>query len=364
LKVSSSLKEQMGQMMVAGFEGTTLNSQTEDLIVNHHVGGLILFERNFENPEQLTRLISDLQKLALSIPPFVPLFISVDQEGGRVSRLQPHFTKFPTPGCLGNAKSESLAHRFGLALGREMRSVGINMDYAPVLDVNTNPQNPIIGLRALSDEPEWAAKLGVAFMHGFREAGVIAVGKHFPGHGDTSQDSHLTLPSVDRNAETLESVELIPFQAAIDNGLDVIMTAHVIYKAWDEKTPATFSVPIIKNLLREKMGFQGLIMSDDLEMKAVQDHIPFESYPTLGTEAGIDLFLICHDTDKVKALLKQMDRDVSAGKIPPATIESSFQRILAVKNRMPHFESGLTDLASLAKEHQGLVDEMQSHLAS
>lgn len=349
--------------MVAGFAGTTLNSQTEDLIVNHHVGGLILFERNFENPEQLTQLILDLQELALSTPPFIPLFISVDQEGGRVSRLQPHFTRFPTPGCLGNSRSESLAHRFGLALGREMRAVGINMNYAPVLDVNTNPKNPIIGTRAFSNEPEWAARLGVAFLKGFREAGVLAVGKHFPGHGDTSQDSHLTLPSVNRDAQTLESVELIPFQAAIDSGLDVIMTAHVIYKAWDKKFPATFSVPIIKNLLREKMGFQGLIISDDLEMKAVQDHIPFEDYPTLGTEAGVDLFLICHDTDKVKALLKQMDRDVSSKKIPLATIESSLQRILAVKSRMPHFVSGLTDLGSLATEHRGLVDEMQSHLA-
>lgn len=350
--------------MVAGFQGTTLNAETEDLIVNHHIGGLILFERNFENPEQLTQLILDLQKLALSTPPFVPLFISVDQEGGRVSRLQPHFTRFPTPGCLGIARSESLARRFGLALGREMRAVGINMDYAPVLDVNTNPENPIIGTRALSNEPEWAAVLGVAFMRGFREAGVISVGKHFPGHGDTSQDSHLTLPSVDRDAETLESVELIPFQAAIDNGLDVIMTAHVIYKAWDENFPATFSVPILKTLLRDELGFQGLIISDDLEMKAVQDHIPFEDYPTLGTESGIDLFLICHDTDKVKALLKQMGHDISVGKIPHATIESSFQRILAVKSRMPHFESGLSDLVSLSTEHQALVDEMQSYLSA
>jgi beta-N-acetylhexosaminidase len=364
LKAPSSLNEQIGQMMVSGFHGTSLDSQTEDLIVNHHVGGLILFERNFENPEQLTRLISDLQKLALSTPPFIPLFISVDQEGGRVSRLQPHFTRFPTPGCLGKARSESLARRFGLALGREMRAVGINMDYAPVLDVNTNPKNPIIGTRAFSNTPEWAARLGVGFLNGFREAGVIAVGKHFPGHGDTSQDSHLTLPTVDRDAETLTSVELVPFQSAIDHGLDVIMTAHVIYKAWDEKFPATFSVPILKNLLRGKLGFEGLIMSDDLEMKAVQDHIPYEDYPTLGTEAGIDLFLICHDTDKVKALLKQMERDVSAGKIPQATIETSLQRILAIKKRMPHFESGLTDLASLSTQHRNLVDEMQSYLAS
>lgn len=349
--------------MVSGFEGTDLNSQTEDLIVNHHVGGLILFERNFENPEQLTRLIGDLQKLALSTPPFAPLFISVDQEGGRVSRLAAPFTRFPDPCCLGIARSESLAERFGLALGREMRAVGINVDYAPVLDIDTNPENPIIGKRAFSKEPEWASKLGVAFMRGFREAGVLAVGKHFPGHGDTSQDSHLTLPSVDRDGETLANVELQPFQAAIQNGLDIIMTAHVIYKAWDEKLPATFSVSILQGLLREKLGFQGLIISDDLEMKAVQDHIPFESFATLGTQAGIDLFLICHDTEKVKSFLAQMIQDVETGRIPGPTIDHSVNRILEIKSKMPPAESGLADLEALTQEHQPLVAEMQSHLA-
>ena len=362
MKTPPSLSEKIGQMMVAGFEGTDLNPQIEDLIVNHHVGGLILFERNFENPGQLTRMISDLQKLALSTPPFAPLFISVDQEGGRVSRLKPPFTRFPDPCCLGNARSEPLAHRFGLALGREMRAVGINMDYAPVLDINTNPENPIIGKRAFSGEPVWASKLGVAFLGGFQEAGILAVGKHFPGHGDTSQDSHLTLPHVDRDDATLQNVELAPFRAAIQNGLEIIMTAHVIYHAWDEKFPATFSIPILQHLLREKLGFKGLIISDDLEMKAVEDHIAFESFATLGTQAGIDLFLFCHDTGKVKAFLAQMVRDVETGQIPGPTIDRSVQRILQIKSKMPPAESGLTDLVSLAKDHQKLVEEMQSHL--
>ncbi len=360
----STLHEKIGQMMVTGFPGTDLNPQLEDLIVNHHIGGLILFERNFENPKQLTGMISDLQKLALSTPPFLPLFISVDQEGGRVSRLKSPFTLFPDPCCLGRARSESLAHRFGLALGREMRAVGINMDYVPVLDINTNPDNPIIGKRAFSDEPEWASKLGAAFLGGFQEAGVLAVGKHFPGHGDTSQDSHLTLPHVDRDRATLEQVELQPFKTAIQNGLEVIMTAHVIYKAWDDKSPATFSVPILQHLLRDKLGFNGLIISDDLEMKAVQDHIPFESFATLGTEAGIDLFLICHDTEKVKKFLSLMIEDVESGRIPGSTINRSVQRILKIKGKMPPVGSGLADLESLARDHQTLVEEMQSHLSS
>ncbi|MCH8158134.1 MAG: beta-N-acetylhexosaminidase, partial [Nitrospinae bacterium] len=262
-----SLIDLTGQMLVAGFKGTTLNSELEELILNRRVGGLILFERNFENPDQLIRLISDLQSLALSCPASVPLFVSVDQEGGRVSRLKPPFSAFPPPACLGRARSESLARRFGLALGREMQAVGINMVYAPVLDVNTNPENPIIGTRALSDRPEWAARLGTAVIEGIREAGVLPVGKHFPGHGDTGQDSHLELPYVHRDAASLEEVELAPFAEAVKHGLEVVMTAHVIYSAWDSQLPATFSPKILQEILRQKMGFEGLIISDDLEMK-------------------------------------------------------------------------------------------------
>ena len=218
---------------------------------------------DIEHPEQLAELIADLQAFASKAGAPAPLFISVDQEGGRVSRLNPPFTRFPEPCCLGLAQSESLAQRFGLALGHELNAVGINMDYAPVLDVNTNPDNPIIGKRAFSNDPDWAGRLGVSFMKGMQEAGVLPVGKHFPGHGDTSLDSHLALPTVDRANKILEQVELVPFQQAIQHGLDVIMTAHVIYHAWDDKNTATFSPMILQTILRERLGFKGLVMSDD-----------------------------------------------------------------------------------------------------
>ena len=204
MNTNLSLIDLTGQMLLAGFEGTHINSDLKELIVDRRVGGLILFERNFKDLDQLTRLISDLQSLAMSCPASVPLFISVDQEGGRVSRLKAPFSAFPQPDCLGKARSESLARRFGLALGQEMYSGGINMVYAPVLDVNTNPENPIIGKRSLSDEPEWAARLGKAVIDGIREAGVLPVGKHFPGHGDTDRDSHLELPLVNRDTNSLE----------------------------------------------------------------------------------------------------------------------------------------------------------------
>ena len=321
-------------MFIAGFDGTCLNSKLEKLIVNSGIGGLILFERNFKDPDQLIELISELQSLAMSSAS-VPLFISVDQEGGRVARLKSPFSAFPQPSCLGRARSESLAKRFGLALGREMHAVGINMVYAPILDVNTNPANPIIGTRALSDIPEWAGRMGKAVIAGIQETGVFPVGKHFPGHGDTDRDSHLELPYVNRDADSLEKVELEPFAQSVSHGLKVIMTAHVIYSAWDDKLPATFSPIILKSILREKLGFDGLVITDDLEMKAVEKNIPFESIPRLGSIAGVDLYLICHDRKKTLSLQNQMIQDIEMGQIDKKLIELSAQRIIDFKKQIP-----------------------------
>ncbi|MFQ5450929.1 MAG: beta-N-acetylhexosaminidase [Nitrospinaceae bacterium] len=362
MKSTLSLKEQTGQMLITGFEGTALNPRIEDLILNRRVGGVILFERNFETPGQLRHMIQDLQALAQSVSPHLPLFITVDQEGGRVSRLKAPFTLFPPPCCLGRSRSESLARRFGRALGRELRAVGINTDYAPVLDVNTHSANPIIGERALSDDPHWTAKLGASFIRGMKEAGVLSVGKHFPGHGDTGEDSHLTLPTVGREAASLERVELIPFAAGIEQGLDFMMTAHVIFRAWDEKYPATFSQKILQGILRQKLGFKGLIVSDDLEMKAVEDHLPFEDFPALGIEAGLDLFMICHDTEKTRALQDRMIQDIENRRVDPGKVEASAGKIRAVKRGLPPAEEGFADLSVLAENHRALVDEMKSHL--
>ena len=349
-------------MIITGFDGTCLNSELEELIVNYRIGGLILFERNFEDPDQLIRLISDLQSLAISCPVSVPLFISVDQEGGRVARLKSPFSDFPQPSCLGQAQSKSLAHRFGLALGREIKSVGINMVYAPVLDVNTNPANPIIGTRALSDIPEWAGRMGKAVIAGIQEAGVFPVGKHFPGHGDTDRDSHLELPYVNRDADSLEKVELEPFAQTVSHGLKVIMTAHVIYSAWDDKLPATFSPIILKSILREKLGFDGLVITDDLQMKAVEKSIPFESIPRLGSIAGVDLYLICHDRKKTLSLQNQMIQDIEMGHIDKKLIELSVQRIIDFKKQIPSTSHGEENLSDLTRDHIELIREMKSHL--
>ncbi len=358
----TAIPEMTGQMIMAGFEGATLTPDTEDLIRNHHVGGLILFSRNYENPEQLHTLIRSLQDVAASTSTGLPLFISVDQEGGRVARLTEPFTKYPPLCCLGHAQSESLAYRFGQSLAAELVDVGINMDYAPVLDIHTNPGNPIIGDRAIASDPETVARLANSFIKGFKDKGMIPVGKHFPGHGDTHLDSHLDLPTVKRDAATLEAVELAPFRETIAQGLEVIMTAHVIYSAWDKKNPATFSKKILQDILRQQLGFQGVIMSDDLEMKAVENYFPFEELPRMGIEAGLDMFLICNNMKKVRALHDQLIRDVDNGILPTAPIQQSVERILRLKRNLTPPPINPPNPAHWQKTHTPLANELQSHL--
>ena len=353
-----SLKQQTGQMIISGFEGTSLNTRTEELIVEQGIGGLILFERNYKNPDQLRQLINDLQSLLTDNPELPSLFISVDQEGGRVARLGSPFTQFPPMSCLGKANSNELAYRFGLGMGKELRAVGVNMDYAPVLDVHSNFANPIIGHRALDSCTEKVARLGAELVRGFYDAGIIPVGKHFPGHGDTSQDSHLSLPRVERARDSLEQIELPPFNHAIDQGLEVLMTAHVVYPAWDAKHPATFSPAILNNVLRNSLRFEGLIISDDLEMQAIEYNL--ESIPQLGTQAGIDIFLICHDLQKVNILQNAMIRDIENGSIPRSTINQSLGRILKVKQGIKALRKISLNFENILEENQHLAKEMQT----
>lgn len=351
-------------MIITGIEGTTLTKEAERVIRLYTPGGVILFPRNYKNPKQLYELIRDLQALAREVSPGWPLFISVDQEGGKVARLTEPFTQFPEPGCLGLADSHELAYRFGSALAMELKSVGINMDYAPVLDVNTNPENPIIGMRAFSTDPLRAGVLGVAFLNGMQDLGMVAVGKHFPGHGDTAQDSHLELPTVDRDEATLEQVELAPFAHAVENGLRAVMTAHVMYPAWDKKLPATLSRQILKNILRARLGFQGIVISDDLEMKAIDNHYKVEELAGMGVEAGLDMFMICHSAEKVAALHDTLVRGIEKGKISAGSVEMSMERIHEVKSRLAKPPSSPPDPDDWEIDHSRLAKEMADYLSA
>jgi beta-N-acetylhexosaminidase len=325
-----NLKSKIGQMIIGGFDGTTPPKPLTRIIKTHGLGGVILFKTNLQEPSQIAKLNNQLQRLSS----LAPLFIMIDQEGGRVSRLPPPFTKFPPCAFLGACNSYDLSYKQGQAIARELRAVGINMSLAPVLDVHTNPSNPIIGDRAFGAHPTLVAKLGLAMMVGLQDEGVIACGKHFPGHGDTSADSHRELPKVSHPLDRLMEVELRPFIHAIENRMPAIMTAHVIYTALDPEFPASLSRKIITKLLREALRFRGLVVTDDLHMKAVTDHHALVEAAIMAIAAGTDLLLICRDPELQMEVLEALHKAVRKGVIPEKQIDLSLQRILSLKEKM------------------------------
>src|SRR5262245_24419533 len=276
------LRRQIGQLLIAGFDGHTLPIELRGLAREFSLGGVILFARNVVEPEQ----VAELSYEAAQLVPDLPLWVSVDQEGGRVARLKAPFTEWPPMATLGRSSDTTLAERFARALSAELKAVGITLDYAPVLDIHTNPKNPVIGDRALAEKAEDVARLGVAIVKTLQAEGIAACGKHFPGHGDTSGDSHHELPLVEHPPDRLREVEFRPFKAAIEAGVATIMTAHVLVPSLDESRPSTLSKRVVTEILRGELKYEGVILSDDLEMKAVAAQYPVPSAAVLAVEAG------------------------------------------------------------------------------
>jgi beta-N-acetylhexosaminidase len=277
-----------------GFEGKSLPAELSRWLARGEVGGVVLYSRNIESPAQVRTLCREIRSAAGRGNPF-PL-IAVDQEGGRVERFKdPPFTRFPPArACsLFCCRNETVAEAVGAAIAAELRAVGIDMNFAPVLDVDSNPRNPVIGDRAFSEDPTGAAALGIAFAKGSLSRGVLPVGKHFPGHGDTSADSHKELPVVRAGRQTLLRRELLPFRRAAQAGIPALMTAHVMYPALDRALPATLSRKILHDLLRERMRFRGAVFSDALEMKAIADRYGLGEAAVLAVAAGCDVVLVC-----------------------------------------------------------------------
>jgi beta-N-acetylhexosaminidase len=244
-------------------------------------------------------------------------------------------------------------------VGRELRAVGIDLDFAPVLDVDTNPQNPVIGRRSLSADPERVAALGVAFAAGLGDAGVAACGKHFPGHGDTHTDSHLALPRLPHAMERLERVELVPFAAAARAGVPAIMTAHVVFEALDPDQPATMSAAVVGGLLRDRLGYSGVVFSDDLEMKAIADHFSIEEVMIAGLRAGVDAFLVCHSPDLAHRAIDAIVSGVERGVLPEARVKQAHDRLGRLTHRFargPAGDEGLRLL--LSEDHQGIASRL------
>lgn len=307
-----SLPQLCGQLLVVGFSGTSLPAALEAALREGRMGGIIVFKRNLPSLEIAHAINRATQGAA---PADLPPFIAVDQEGGRVGRLPPPFLKLPPMRQLGALGDPALLERVGRVLGTELRRLGYNLDFAPVLDVDSNPDNPVIGDRAFSADPAEVARLACAALAGIQAAGVMACGKHFPGHGDTHLDSHLDLPFVRHPEARLRAVELPPFRAAVQRGVATLMTAHVVYDGLDPDRPATLSPRISTQLLRGELGFAGVLFSDDLEMRALADRMSVEESAVAAIRAGCDALLVCSDlalADRAHAALtREAERDTS-----------------------------------------------------
>ena len=351
----------MGQLAIAGFEGHDLPPEIRSLAREFDLGGIILFARNVDEPDQVAELARQAQTLAQELP----LWVSVDQEGGRVARLKSPFTEWPPMHTLGRSGDEQLAARFAAALAAELRATGISLDYTPVLDIQTNPANTVIGDRALSTRPEDVARLGRAIISTLQAAGVAACGKHFPGHGDTSADSHHELPLVEHPPDRLEAIEFQPFRAAIDADVAAIMTAHLLVPALDEEHPATMSPRIVDQMLKGDLGYRGLVVSDDLEMKAVSRKYGVPDAAVGAIAAGCDVVLLCGTAPETQfAAIEALIRAVEAGTVPLKRIENALERHRRIKERFlapapARPLSGAPLRAVLGRdEHQAVAAEM------
>jgi beta-N-acetylhexosaminidase len=352
-------REKIGQLFMVGFLGTSVTPDLAAFLKDYKPCGVILFSRNLESIEQIVELTNDLQQCS----PKSPLLISIDQEGGRVSRLPKGFTIFPPCEVIGQCHSGELAYAAASTIAKELKAVGINMNMAPVLDVNSNPDNPVIGDRAFSSSADTVGEMGLVTAAGLQDAKVVACGKHFPGHGDTNADSHKELPVVDAPRERLEAVEFPPFRRAAAAGIATMMTAHVLYRALDDQLPATLSPAIVTRLLREQMGYDGVVLTDDLEMHAIVDHYGPGDAAVRAVLAGCDVLLICKERDREVAAFEAVEKAVASGTIDMARLDQSVARIQRVKQRylLPYRPAVISDAKLIAgcRTHQALLQSIR-----
>ena len=317
-----TIEEKVGQLLVAGFYETQAGEEARRYIQDCHVGGLILYGRNVESARQLTDLTNGLKALAGD---GVPLFLSTDQEGGVVERMPPEVRNLP------NAYDVADAAVFGEVLGAECAAFGVNMDFAPSLDIWSNPDNTVIGKRAFGSDAETVERRGLDCLNAMEGTGTIPVVKHFPGHGDTAVDSHVGLPVVDKTREELSAKELIPFQTAIDAGAPAIMVGHILLTQLDPERPATLSAEVVTGLLREELGFDGVVVTDDLTMGAITQQYGLGEAAVLAVEAGCDVLLVCHEAGTVEEVYAALLDAVDTGRITEDRLDQSVRRILSLK---------------------------------
>ncbi|WP_240636838.1 beta-N-acetylhexosaminidase [Paenibacillus silvae] len=346
-----SLRDKIGQMLLCGFHGTEPEGEVEKLLRGYPIGGVVYFARNVVSPEQVERLSSGLQDIAQASGN-VPLWVAIDQEGGMVARITQGIALMPGQMAIAAAGSMQYAYEAARISGMELKSMGINMNFAPVLDVNNNANNPVIGVRSFGESPEAVAEFGAATIAGFQNAGIAATAKHFPGHGDTDTDSHLDLPVITHDKARVNRVELEPFRAAIVEGVDAMMSAHIYFPALEpERLPVTLSHSVLTGLLRKELGYEGMIVTDCMEMNAIAVHYGTVDAAVLAVEAGADMVLISHTAQLQMEAFAALENAVSSGRISERRINESVKRLLTYKAKrgLLEMESSTAIEASIIK---------------
>lgn len=351
-----TLRQKIGQLFLVGCQGESLTSDERLLIEEYQFAGLILFRKNCGDPRQLVSLCRAVWESFDAMPPL----IAIDQEGGRVHRLPAPFSHFPAAGRLGARNDPELAHRLGQATAAELALAGINLNFAPVLDVQSNPNNAIIGDRAFATEPKAVSDIAAAWTKGLRAGGIIPCGKHFPGHGDADKDSHFELPIVGKSIGELLATELPPFADACRNQIESLMTAHVAYPALDPKLPATLSEAIVTGLLRHQLGYDGVVFSDDLAMRAISDRHSIEAATALAVRAGVDVLLFCHEIAEAAAAFEFLCAEAERDPAVRARVEESCRRVTELKRRYLKRFTGIAENEITARlaalNHRKLLD--------
>ena len=326
---SMTLDEKIGQMIITGFNGSEYNDDMDRLINEYKVGGVILFARNIEDSNQMIDLTRALQENNNNLP----LFISIDEEGGRVSRLPDDVEKFPSAFTIGLINNQQTAYENGKEIGYTLKRLGINLDYAPVLDIYNNENNTVIGDRAFSTEESIVSTMGIATMEGIEDSDIIPVVKHFPGHGDTEVDSHYGLPIVYKTLEELRNFEFIPFVKAIESGCDVIMVSHIILNEVDSSNPASLSKIVISDLLRKDLEFDKVVITDDMSMGAITSIMSIEEACIKSIEAGCDILLLGNAYEEIEQVINSIKLKLYNGEISEEQINKSVKRILELKKK-------------------------------
>jgi beta-N-acetylhexosaminidase len=352
-----SAQKALGQLFITGLNGLELSDDTASFISQAGVGGVILFSPNYESPGQVAELINQIQECRTELP----LWVSVDHEGGKVQRFKKHFTKIPDAAAIGATGSPKLAFEIAEMMGKELKAVGVNLNFAPVCDILTNPKNPVMSGRTYGSDEEQVTKISTAIVRGLLVSGVQPCLKHFPGHGDTSTDSHFALPRVDTDLETLMDREFKPFVKAFKSHCSMVMTAHVLCSKIDPDRPATLSPKMINDILRKQLRYSRIVISDDLEMKAITDHFGAEDAPRLAIEAGCDL-LIYRTEAAARHAYHSLSKDLESGKLAPELVLQAEARIRPVKQDtlMPYQPVVVADLSQKIgiPDHLAIVDKI------